>query len=496
MTASRSGGRRARGRGERDVKSWSDRYSAAFGAVMALVLLAPLSGTVLANLPERVSAPRAGAGVALVALAYAGYLALARSFGPVAVSAADAAWLVLSPLPRRSVLRKTVVVLAAVSLLAGLAVALGLLSAVGVRDQFAPRLLVAAVLGVSAGVGGMAAAVRAQASQIWDAWLVAAIVVLAVFAVLAALQVGGRASPLAAAAGGSADAWAASAVAAATAAAVLVRCAWTALGHVPAHRILAASTRTGTVVAAAVVLDPGALSWIAEDAHWRRRILRSRPLPRWLRGSPALAWAEWRGLVRRPGRAALLAASTALPALAARAGDGLTPVVSVAVAAGTLAAAAACTSGARRDVQDPSLMRLSAAGGRSLLAARSLLPALVGGGWLALALTGLSATGVLGAGPWWLFGPACAPAVAAGALRMARRRPIDHSMPVVATPFGALPTGPVIWALTGADLASLGCAPFLLALNGPGTVLLPAQALFGTATTALYLLTAHPRDGR
>ncbi|MGI5207017.1 hypothetical protein ACQEU6_36255 [Spirillospora sp. CA-108201] len=36
------------------------------------------------------------------------------------------------------------------------------------------------------------------------------------------------------------------------------------------------------------------------------------------------------------------------------------------------------------------------------------MPALVGGGWLALALAGLSATGVLGAGPWWLFGPATA----------------------------------------------------------------------------------------
>ncbi|MBO2457536.1 DUF6297 family protein [Actinomadura violacea] len=469
------------------MKTWSDRYTAVLGAAMAVLLLAPAGAAALANVPGQVEPSRAGAGIALVALAYAGYLALARVFGPVATSAADAAWLVLSPLPRRRVLRRTVMVLGAVSLVAGLVVALGLLSATGVQGQLALRLLVAVVLGTSVTVGGMAVAVLAQASSAWDGWLLAAIVVAVVLAVLAAIHGAATPSPAVTAAAASASA---------VAAAALARRAWAALERVPAHRILEASTRTGNVATAAVVMDPGALTWIIEDAHWRRQELRSRPLPRRLRGAPALAWAEWRRLVRRPPRLAVLTASSALPAVAAHAGGRLTPVAVVAVAVGALAAAAACTAGARRDVHDPSLPRLAAAGGRPLLVARSVLPALAGGAWLGSALAGLSMVGALGAGPWWLFGPAAAPALAAGALRMARRRPIDHSMPVIPTPVGALPTGPIIWALTGADLASLGCAPLLTALTGHPAALGPlliVQGLFGTAVAAAFLLTTRPR---
>ncbi|MEU5989270.1 DUF6297 family protein [Spirillospora sp. NPDC047418] len=478
------------------LKSWSGLYTSMLGAVMAVLLLGPVLTGAVAGLPHQVTPSRMGAGIALVALAYAGYLVLARAFGPVATSAA---WLVLSPLPRRRVLRRTVTVLLGISLVSGLVLALGLLSAVGVRDQFVVRLLAAAVLGMSATFGGMAAAVLAQASQTWDGWLLAAIAVVVLFAVIAALHSAGRSSPGVVAAGASAEAWTAAAVAAAGVAAMVSRAAWAALGRVPAHSILAASTRTGNVATAATVLDPGALTWIAEDAHWRRRVLRSRPLPGVgrlpgpLRTSLTLAWPEWRRLARRPGRSALVAASAALPALAARAGGGLTPAVLVAVVGGALAVAAGCASGTRRDAHDPSLLRLSAAGTGPVLAARALVPALAGGAWLGLALTGLSLAGALGAGPWWPFGPAAAPALAAGALRMARRRPVDHSMPVVATPFGVVPMGPVLWALAGVDLAALGCAPLLMAMAGQAAALGPlllVQALVGTVVAALYLMSS------
>lgn len=487
------------------MKSWSGLYTSLLGAVMAVLLLGPALTGALTGLPQHVTPSRMGAGIALVALAYAGYLALARMFGPVATSAADAAWLVLSPLPRRRVLRRTVTVLLGISLVGGLVLALGLLSAVGVRDQYVVRLLAAAVLGMSATFGGMAAAVLAQASQAWDGWLLAAIAVVLVFAVLAAVHSSGRSSPGVVAAGASADAWTVAAAAAAATAAVVARAAWAALERVPAHSILAASTRTGNVATAAVVLDPGALTWIAEDAHWRRRVLRSRPLPSVLRGSWAgrlprplrtslvLAWPEWRRLTRRPGRSALVAACTALPLLAARA--GLAPVVLVALVGGALAVAAGCAAATRRDAHDPSLMRLSAAESRLVPAARALPPALAGGAWLALALAWLSLDGALGAGPWWLFGPAAAPALAAGALRMARRRPVDHSMPVIATPAGVIPMGPVLWALAGVDLAGLGCVPLLVALAGHATALgslLLVQALVGTGAAATYLLTRPP----
>ncbi|MBC6462452.1 DUF6297 family protein [Actinomadura sp. HBU206391] len=479
------------------MKTWSDRYSAVVGFVVAVALLAQASSTVLPGLARQVDPSRMGAGVALVALAYAGYLALARAFGPVATSAADAAWLVLSPLPRRGVLRKTAAILLAVSLLGGLALAVGLLSALGVPDRLTLRLLTAAVLGMSATIGGMAAAVLAQASQAWDSWLLAAIISVVVLAVLAAVMGSGPWRPLLAAiAGAPAHVASAIAVASAVAAAVLARRAWTALERVPARRILAASTRAGHVTTATVLLDPGALTWIAEDEHWRRRGLRSRPWPPRLPGPLALAWSDWRRLARRPGRSALLLASAALPALAAHAGGGLTTAALVVVAAGALGAAAACTAGARRDGDDPSLVRLSGVGIRPALAARTLLPALVGGAWVSAALTGLVAVGALREGPWWLFGPAAAPALAAGALRMARRHPVDHSMPIIPLLGAAVPTGPVIWALTGADLAALGCAPAMLALSSQPPALGPylvAQALSGAGMAAVFLLRRRVR---
>ncbi|GAA2114163.1 DUF6297 family protein [Actinomadura alba] len=479
------------------MKTWSDRYSAVVGAAVAVALLVPASSAVVTSLAQQVDPSRMGAGIALVALAFAGYLALARAFGPVATSAADAAWLLLSPLPRRGVLRRTVGILLAISLLGGLALAVGLLSALGVRDQLTLRLLTAVVLGVSATIGGMAMAVLAQASQAWDSWLLGTIIFVMALAVLAAVLGSGLWRPLpAAVAGVPASVGSAIAVVSAIAAAVLARRAWAALERVPAHRVLAASTRTGQVATATVLLDPSALTWIAEDEHWRGRGLRSRPWPPRLHGPLVLAWPDWRRLARRPGRSALLLASATLPALAARAGGGLTTFALVLIAAGTLAAAAACTTAARRDGDDPSLARLSGVGTRPALAARTLLPALAGGGWLGVALAGLVAAGALSEGPWWLFGPAAAPALAAGALRMARRRPIDHSMPIIPILGGAVPMGPVVWALTGADVAALGCAPVLMALSTQPPALGPylvAQALAGTGVAAVFLLRRRVR---
>ncbi|GAA3936372.1 hypothetical protein GCM10023085_17240 [Actinomadura viridis] len=499
MTAVRA---HVRARGRRG-RTWSDRYTSLLGLALTVVIAAPAVGTVLSSVPREVDPSRACAGVALLALLLAGALSAARAFGPVALPSADAAWLVLSPLPRRGVLARTALILVGVSVVVGAVAGVGLLTVLGTRDQVVLRLLAALVLGVATMTGGMSAAVLAQASERWDAWLTGAITVIVVSAGIAAIMSFGPGRHLAASA---VSAPPSAVLAAATASAVLatglaVR-AWTVLGRIPARAVLDASTRTGHAAAAAVVMDPGALTWIVEDAHWRGRSVRSRPwpsglaggrLPARVRGPLAVAWQEWRRLARRPARVVLLASSTLLPALAARAAPeaagGDVPVVAgVVLGVGALAAAAAATTGARRDGDDPALARLLGVGPRALLAARAVLPALLGGGWLVAALTVLGAAGALPAGPWWLLGAACAPALAAGALRMARRRPVDHAMPVLSTPVGALPTGPVLWALTGVDVAVLGCVPALTAFaGGMSTGLLAAQAVWGAAVLAAYL---------
>lgn len=472
------------------MKGWQERYTALFGAAMLIAIVSQPIASALGSLARQADPARAGSGLALVAVAYAAYLTLARAAGPVVVSAADASWRLLSPLPRRTVLGRTTLALLAISVLSGLVLGVALISALGAPDHTSLRLTVALVLGVGAGLGGMALTVLGQASPAWDEWVQALIAFTVVAAVLlAVLGAGSGRHLITVLTGAPVDLAVAAAGCAAAVATFLVRQAWIALDRLPARAIIAASTRSGQVAQATVMVDPGALTWAAEDNHWRARTLRSRPWP--VRGAWALAWQEVRRTARRPVRFAVLVSSCALPALAVAA--GLTAVATVLVMAGALGAAASVTAGARRDSDNPALSRLLAVGRRAATSARALPPALLGAAWLSAALAGMSATGALSAGPWWLLGPACAPALAAAALRMAGRRPVDHSLPIIDTPGGAIPTGPLLWAMTGVDLALLGCAPTLVALAVQPADLIPylmAQALTGLGVIGGYALTA------
>ncbi|WP_310741921.1 DUF6297 family protein [Microbispora sp. H13382] len=474
--------------------TWSDRYTSVFGLLVAAAVLGRPVAEALAGLARHADPARLGAGLALVAAAYAGFLALARAFGPVMLPAADAAWLVTSPLPRRAVLSRTALLLLSAAVLAGAALGLAALSVFGAPGELGVRLAAALALGVAAGVGGMATAVLGQQSPAADTRLQFLIAGMFSVAVLAAVSGSGPGRRiLAAVAEAPASLGAAVAGVASVVAAFLARRAWAALDRIPARRILASSTRTARVTSAATMLDPGMLTWVAEDVHWRGRALRSRPWPRLvsrLGPAAALAWQEWLRVGRRPGRLAALFGVAALPAVCADAVGGSAPAAGV-LLCGALTAAAMCTGGARRDGGDPALARMLAVDGRAATAARAVLPALLAAAWSALALAGLQAAGALPAGAWWALGPAAAPALAAGALRMARRRPVDHSMPVIDTPGGAVPTGPLIWAATGPDVALLGSLPALAALvTRPADVVpyVAAQAVAGAAVLAAFVL--------
>ncbi|MEV5558657.1 DUF6297 family protein [Nonomuraea wenchangensis] len=493
-----------------------DRYVTLFCLLMfAAVAGQPVSEllTGLAGAAGTVEPARLGAGVALLALGLAGFLAAARAAGPVLMTAPDASWLLLSPLDRRQVLGRTGRALLMVAVAAGLVLGLGLVAVLGAPDQLGWRVLGALVLGTSASVGAMALAVLARASQSWQMWLVVAMVALLVVAVVA---VSGQArTVLAVAAGAPLTAMAVAASLAAAGSALLARQAWRAFGRIPAREIAAASTRGGHVADAATGVDPSALTWIAEDNHWRGRRLRSRRWPA-LPAAFATAWQDWRRLARRPGRLAFTLATAGLPALLAQAG-GAPGVLGAVVLAGGLAVAASAATGARRDAANPALARLLGIGHRPGLAARAVLPALLAALWTSAALAGLTLTNPtpspapaatlatsssapmtgagfgLGVAELVLFGVLAAPGLAAGALRMVRRRPVDHSLPVIETGAGPVPLGPVLWGVTGIDLALAGCLPALLALSTappqPGPYLV-AQAVTGAAALAGYVLRA------
>lgn len=108
--------------GKRRRRSWLDWYFAGFVVVIAALYLADLLASPLSRLsaaghtPTQEAATQAVVGSGLVIGAAAGLLLLALALGPLALSPADASWLLLSPLGRRAVLRRpalTAAVLAA-----------------------------------------------------------------------------------------------------------------------------------------------------------------------------------------------------------------------------------------------------------------------------------------------------------------------------------------------------------------------------------------------
>lgn len=464
-------------------RPWFDWYFIGFAVVLAGILLSGVLAQPFSRLTgSGGSVPgQAVAGAALVTGAAAGLFLLAQALGPLALSPADACWLLLSPLARRDLLRRPAVAAAAASALAGgllgvLALAMAgpyLRPAAGAGAHRVPWawLALAAVSGAGFLAAAVLAGVLAQPVEPSRSRLRAAGAVVGVAAMLGAVA-GQRWSAVpravtgwfAALSAGTLGVLAAVAAGAACAAALLVR---RMLPRFPAGVVRADSARAGRALMAAAFLNVPLLTWMAEDSHWRGRLMTSRPWPRLAAGpwrlSPALAlgWADWRRLARRPAVLAALAVSTLAPALAGAAVTGHTRgwVTAAALLAGALAAGTQGTGAIRRDVNDPALRRLLGVDARAALAVRAVLPALLCAAWLCLALGLAVLAGELPGGPlsgplWPLAGLAAGPGVAAAALRIARTAPVNPADTGPDSPLGPMPA----WLTTRAGSVILGLA--------------------------------------
>jgi Family of unknown function (DUF6297) len=493
-------------------RPWFDWYFIAFAVVLVTILLSDLLAEPFGRLTgSGGSAPtQAVAGAALVIGTATGLLMLAQAFGPLALSPADASWLLLSPLDRRDVLRRPAVTAAAVSALAG--GVLGVLALAMAGPYLRPYagagahrvpwawLVLAAVGGAGFLAAAVLAAVLAQPWPHWRARMRAAGAVIAVAVMLVAVTserltgvsraITGRFAVFSA---GSFGLFAAVGVAAVGLVAVLV---WRMLPGFPAGVVRADSARAGTTLTAAAFLNVPLLTWIAEDSHWRGRLLASRPWPRPFSAqtvSPAvaLAWADWRRLARRPAVLTALAVSSLGPALAGAAFTGHARgwIMAAVLLAGAMAAGTQGTAALRRDTNDPTLRRLLGVDAGAALAVRPVLPALLGAAWLTLALTLLVLTGELAGGLWPVLGLAAGPGVSAAALRVARTAPINPADRGPDTPVGAVPP----WLITRAGSVLLGLAaayPALKAVHA-GQVhgsTVAAQLVFSAAVLGGYLV--------
>ena len=456
-------------------RPWYDWYSTGFAVVLAVILLWDLLAQPLGRLGGAggTETAQAVAGAALVIGAAAGLLVLAQALGPLALSPADAAWLLLTPLDRRDVLRRPAAATAGIAVAAGgvlgvLALAMAgpfLRLPAGTHRVPWAWLVLSAVGGAGFFAAAMMAGVLAQPRPRWRVRLRAAGAVVGV-AVMVGAVAGERWNVVSRAVTGSFSRLntgsfgliAVAAVAAACTTALLVR---RMLPHFPADAVRASSARAGTVLLAAAFLNVPLLTWIAEDSHWRGRRLASRPWPRptafapRLRPSIVLAWADWRRLGRRPAVLTALAVSALAPALAGAAFTGRAHgwVTAAVLLAGAIAAGTQGTAATRRDSNDPALRRLLGVDAEAALVARAVLPALLGAVWLALALALLAVTGEL-PGAWWpLLGLAAGPGTAAAALRIARTAPLNPADQGPDAPVTAPP-----WLLTRAGSVLLGLA--------------------------------------
>lgn len=492
-------------------RNWVDWYVAGFALLIAGIYASDFLASPLSRLGHPVShaaatqaaAAQAVAGAGLVIGVGIGLLLLAQALGPLALSPADASWLLLTPLSRRAVLRRSALAVALLAAAAGALLGVLGLAMAGPYLRLARSglpgswLFLSAVAGAGCCLAGAAAAALAQPSRRGRAVIRAACLAVAVVAVAGA--VAGRRWPAVTRAvttvfgGLSAPAFDTAALVALALAATGWLLLWRRLASFPASVLRADSARSGRALLAAQFLNFSLLLWIAEDNHWRGRLIRSRPWP----GLPpalALAWADWRRLGRRRGPLAVLAVAAALPALLGTAVTGrLQPdLIAATLIVGALAVGAQGTTAIKRDQDDPALRRLLGVDTGKALTARAVLPALLCGCWLALALAVLWATGTLSGWLWPLLGLIAGPGVTAGVLRLARTARIDPADRGPDTPMGTTPPWLVSRALS-VVVALIGAAPLGAALlkGEAHAALVIDQCAASVIVLWLYLMSAR-----
>jgi hypothetical protein len=487
-------------RGKRH-RPWYDWYAIGFGIALALLILsdflnAPFSRLMAAGGPPA----QAAAGAALVIAAAAGLLMLAQVLGPLALSPADASWLLLSPLRRRDVLRRPATTAAVISALAGALLGVLALAMAGPYLRHGPRhalwswLLPSAVSGAGFFAAATLAAMLAQPRPRWRSWLRVCCAVVSIAAGLGALA-GERWTALPRHVTGVFADLSTTAILWVMAVAVAIMCAvalllWRALPRFPAGLLSSDSARAGRTLLAVTFLNVPLLTWIAEDSHWRGRQLTARPWPDPFRtratarsgASPStaarpaartsalaaawtLAWVDWRRLGRRPALLLALAASTLAPALAGGALTGQARGYGTAAVllCGGIAAGVQGTAATRRDANDPTLFRLLGVNFRTALRMRAILPALLATGWLLLSLTLLVLARVLTGWLWPLLGLLAGPGLAAAALRIARTGAISPAEQGPDTPLGPVPPW-LISRVFSVLLGGIACYPLLRAV--------------------------------
>jgi hypothetical protein len=420
----------------------------------------------------------------IVASALAASAALtwaAATFGPLSAAPATLTWIATGPVSRRQLLLPRFAAVLALGGLAGTASAL-----IGLSQRLSGTAVgVVIVIGLCAGVtvGAGATAVQATAHEP-DRVLrgVAAVTGLVALAVAAAPArvVGSHRWPSWPTGHGTLWAGVAVVLAGAVSAFAVHR-----LDRVRLAALRSAAASTAVVADGVGIADPGLMARVAEERRWRHSHLRGR-LPR-MPGGAVIVAHDALALLRLPGRLPVAVALALAPVLVAALSVSDTVLAGCWVCAGLLAVGQTTTN-VRYEAERPTLSRLMGRTDRQLIRLRSVVPIIVAVTWtaasVALLLGGTLAAVALGA--------AVGPALAAGAVRAARRSRVRHDYPLIVTPMGVAASGPLLWVAQGPDLVVIGALPTLHAVTqgGFGAATVVTQAALAVAILVGYLATA------
>jgi hypothetical protein len=471
------------------------------------IVVGVLAGTV-SSLRERIAArPPVEAAVlpgavtaAVAALVLAGgVIGLLARLGPVSATPAVGAWWLPLPAGRRGLLRGELRRVGLLAVVAAVTAALPVLLAGPAAPTAAGVLLglAAAALLAAAAIGGLVVLQSAGrtrwVSTVAGGVATVAVVVPAVGASVAAALgrdlAGGTVRPVLSPVGtGVLPAGAA------LLAVLAVLAADRRLGLLPAGALRERGETVQYASASALSLDT------RELGRALGTVVRTPRRPRtwgWVTSPErAVVAADLAVLTRSPWRWGQLAVGAALPVLVARTrGLGELPaLVAVAVVLGWGLAAVALGEPSRRAHASPAADRALPLEAKAVVRARAVVPAAV----LAV-VCGVSAL-LVGQGTarpldWLALGVATAPAWAAAAVRAGYRPDLDWSGPVVASPFGPLPSGVGATLVRGPDVGLLGTAPLAVALllGEAPPVLIAVQLGWSLALAAFAVETARPK---
>lgn len=446
--------------------------STVYVVTLTLLMAAALVGQPVARViwpPESLGAPAVTPFVGAVA-ALAAFFVVLRQLGPLSVSRSDATWLLLAPIPRRTLLTPALALTTIAALVVGAAIGIAVTGRISARPTELLALWAGAATGAAAAVFVALLAIAGQprpaAARFADGGGVA--IGAGSLVVAAALSAtGGHGlpavpiSPVVVLAGG---------VAALVTGLFLVGLTWRGLENWPAAPIAEASINAGAYADVVYAVEPSYLAELSARRFWRSRTrVRTTRLLSTRRLSPLIAQ-DLIILRRKAPRLWWPVAAVAVPVYLA---EGPAWLLLGVVLIGALNVAGFTGESTHSDAANPALLRLLGLTGRRVTAARLVVPAVIAGGWLAIALGVLQVLGAV-TGPWWALGLLAGPAVAAGAFWRAKASAASIGTILIDTPLGAFPAGMLLWLLNGVDVLAVLTLPVSI-----GLVLLPAPAVLG-----------------